>query len=313
MGSRSWLPVAALGIVYVVWGSTYLAIRYLVESIPPLLGAALRFGVAGPVLLLVVLVASGRGALRMSRAQFGSAALAGLLMAGCGQGLLTVAETKISSGLAALLVASVPLFVLMMRRVLGHRPPAVTLIGVLLGLAGIALLVLLGGPAEGAHGTAAWAPWVMLLAAFSWAAGTVASTRLPMPANPFAAAAVELCVAGAALGAVGLATGQRLDPGAASGASWLGLGYLIVAGSLIGYSSYVFVLSRLPVSTVATYAYVNPVIAVLLGVLFAGERFGPAQLAGGVLVIAAVVVVVRAERAPAGAKAEMSVPAGRMD
>lgn len=299
----------ALGVVYVVWGSTYLAIRSLVGTIPPLLGAGIRFGVAGPVLLAAVAVTAGRGAFRITGRQAGAAVLAGLLMAGGGQGLLTIAETKVSSGLAALLVAVVPLYVLVLRRLLGERPPKVTAAGVALGLAGLAALLLLGGPAGGAHGTAWWAPPLVLLAALSWASGTVASTRVKMPSNPFTTAGIELTAAGAALSVTGLAGGQRLVFAEVSTASWFALGYLIVAGSLIGYSAYVFVLGRLPLSTVATYAYVNPVIAVVLGVLFADERFGAAQLGGALLVLAAVAVVVRAERAP---EPKLSVGAGTM-
>ncbi|SFQ06024.1 EamA domain-containing membrane protein RarD [Amycolatopsis arida] len=316
MSNRAWPAWVALGVVYVVWGSTYLAIRFLVDTFPPLLGAGLRFLVAGPVLLVLVLLVAGRGALRMTRAQAGSAALVGLLLAAGGQGVLTVAETQVASGLAALLVACVPLFVLLLRRLLGEVPPAVTVLGVLLGLGGLGVLLLFGGPAEGAHGAAWWGPWLVLIAAASWSVGTVASTRLPMPANPFASSAVGLTTAGVALAVAGLAAGQRVDVTAVSARSWFGLAYLIVAGSLVGYSAYVFVLDRLPLSTVATYAYVNPVIAVLLGVLLAGERFGPAQLAGGVLVLVAVLVVVRAEAAHRAARLaaerETSAPAGTM-
>ncbi|WP_216216318.1 EamA family transporter [Amycolatopsis aidingensis] len=312
MGNRSWPAWVALGTVYLVWGSTYLAIRYLVGSLPPLLGAGLRFAVAGPLLLGLVLLFGGRRALRMTRGQCGSAVLVGLLMAGGGQGLLTIAETQVASGLAALLVACVPLFVLILRRFLGQRTPGGTLLGVLLGLAGLAVLLLVGSAGGGAHGSAWWGPFAVLLAALSWSIGTVATTRLPMPANPFAGSAVQLCTAGVALSAAGLLAGQRLDPGAVTAESWLALGYLIVAGSLVGYSAYVYVLHRLPVSTVATYAYVNPVIAVVLGVLIAGEQFGPGQLAGGALVVLAVLVVVRAERTGARPDRKVSVAAGTM-
>ncbi|WP_116040888.1 EamA family transporter [Amycolatopsis palatopharyngis] len=312
MGNRTWPVWAALGIVYVVWGSTYLAIRYLVGSLPPLLAAGLRFSIAGVILLVLVRVFAGRGALRMTRAQFGSAIVVGLLLAGGGQGLLTVAETQVASGVAALLAASIPLFVLSLRRLLGERPPAVTLFGVLLGLVGLAVLVLFGGPSEGAHGSAWWGPWIMLIAALSWSVGTVATTRLPMPANSFAATAVELCAGGFALSFVGLGAGQRVRFAEVTAESWIALVYLIVAGSLIAFTAYVYVLDRLPVSTVATYAYVNPVIAVLLGVWIAGEHIGPAQFAGGALVLAAVVVVVRSERRVRRAAAKVSVPAGTM-
>lgn len=309
----AWLAWAALGVVYVVWGSTYLAIRFTVESMPPLLSGGLRFLFAGVVLLLAVLVLAGRGALRMSRAQLGSALLIGLLLPAWGNGMVVIAEQHVASGLAALLIASVPLYVVVLRRLLGERPPGITLLGVSIGMAGLAVL-LLGGPVEGAHGSAGWGPWLVLLAALGWSIGSVASTRLPVPPNPFALAAVEMVAGGGAMMVVGAASGERIDLNVVTPQSWFGWGYLILFGSLLAFSSYVFVLGKLPVSTVATYAYVNPVIAVLLGVLFAGEHFGAFQLIGGLVVLCAVVLVVRAEQRPKPEPpcGEMSVPDGRV-
>jgi drug/metabolite transporter (DMT)-like permease len=293
----TWLAWAALGVVYVVWGSTYLAIRFTVETMPPLLSGGLRFVIAGAVLALAVCALAGPGALRMNRAQFGSAILIGLLLPAWGNGMVVIAERHVASGLAALLVAAVPLYVVVLRRMLGERPPGITLVGVTIGMAGLVLL-LFAGPVEGAHGSSGWGLWLVLLAALGWAIGTVASTRLPVPANPFALSAVEMLAGGAAMTAVGLIAGERMHLGQITTGSWVAWSYLIVFGSLVAFSSYVFVLGQLPVSTVATYAYVNPVIAVGLGVLFAGEHFGVAQLAGGVVVLVAVVLVVRAEQRP---------------
>jgi drug/metabolite transporter (DMT)-like permease len=292
-----WLPWAALGVVYVVWGSTYLAIRFTVESMPPLLSSGLRFVLAGAVLAPAVLVLAGRGALRMTWAQLGSGVLIGLLLPAWGNGMVVIAERQVASGLAALLIASVPLYVVVLRRLLGERPPAITLVGVALGMAGLAVL-LLGGPVAGTHGSASWATWLVLLAALGWSVGSVASTRLPVPANPFALSAVEMIAGGAAMAIVGAASGERIDLATIATGSWVSWGYLVLFGSVLAFSSYVFILGKLPVSTVATYAYVNPVIAVLLGVLMAGEKFGALQLAGGVIVLLAVVLVVRAERGP---------------
>lgn len=309
----SWLAWAGLGVVYVVWGSTYLAIRFVVGSMPPMLSGGARFVVAGVVLLAGVLVLAGRGALRMTRRQLGSGLLIGLLLPAWGNGMVVIAEQHVASGLAALLIASVPLYVVVLRRLLGERPPAITLVGVTIGMAGLALL-LLGGPVAGAHGSAGWAPWLVLLAALGWSVGSVASTRLPVPPNPFTLSAVEMVAGGIAMMIVGVVTGERLDLGAITTGSWFSWGYLVLFGSLLAFSSYVYVLGKLPVSTVATYAYVNPVIAVVLGVLFAGEHFGFAQLAGGVVVLAAVVLVVRAERRPKPEPpcGEMSVPDGSL-
>jgi drug/metabolite transporter (DMT)-like permease len=300
-----WLAWAALGVVYVVWGSTYLAIRFSVETMPPMLSAGARFLTSGALLCLVVLAFAGPRGFRMTRAQFGTAALVGVLLPGWGNGLVAIAEQHVASGLAALLIASIPLYVVVLRRLIGQRPPAVTLVGVLIGVVGLAIL-LVAGPVAGAHGSAWWGPWLVVLAALGWATGTVAGTRLPTPPNPLTFSAVGMLVGGAALTASGFLTGEPVDFAAVSSGSWLAWGYLVLFGAF-AFSAYVYALGRLPVSTVATYAYVNPVIAVLLGVLLAGERFGPAQLAGGLVVVCAVVLVVRAENR---ASRETVVPEG---
>ncbi|WP_158843088.1 EamA family transporter [Saccharothrix deserti] len=279
---------AALGVVYVVWGSTYLAIRFSIESMPPLLSGGTRFLAAGLVLALLV---AWRGSLRMTRRQFGAAVLLGLLLPAWGNGLVVLAEQSVASGLAALLVASVPLYVVLMRRFAGERPHKVTYAGVAIGLVGLAALLL-----DDVGQSSWWGPWVVLLAAFGWALGSFLSGRLPTPANPFALSAVEMLAGGAALTIVGLVAGERVSFGAITTSSWVAWGYLVVFGSLLAFSSYVYVLGQLPVSTVATYAYVNPVIAVVLGVWLADERFGLFQLLGGLLVVLAVLLVVRAER-----------------
>ncbi|CCH34199.1 EamA family transporter [Actinosynnema sp. NPDC047251] len=276
---------AALGVVYVVWGSTYVGIKFAIETMPPLLSAGTRFLAAGLVLALIV----GRR-LRMTWPQFRTAALLGLLLPAWGNGLVVVAEQSVASGLAALLVASVPIYVVLLRRLGGERPPRVTYVGVAVGLVGLAVLLL-----HDVGGSSWWGPWAVLLAAFGWALGSYLNGRLPT-ADPFAMSAVEMIVGGALLSLVGVVAGESVTLSEVSTTSWLAWGYLVVFGSLLAFSSYVYVLGQLPVSTVATYAYVNPVIAVLLGVWLADEQFGPWQLAGGLLVVVAVVLVVRAER-----------------
>lgn len=294
-GTRAgWFAWAALGVVYVVWGSTYLAIRFSVETMPPLLSAGARFVVSGVLLCLGVLIFAGRGGFRMTWPQFGTAALVGVLLPAWGNGLVVVAESHVASGLAALLVACIPLYVVVLRRLLGERPPPVTLVGVLVGVVGLVVL-LFGGPVAGAHGAAWWGPWLVVVAAFGWACGTVAGSRLPVPANPVTFSAVGMLVGGVVLTAGGAVRGESVDLAAVSTNSWLGWAYCVLFGSL-AFSAYVYSLGRLPVSTVATYAYVNPVIAVLLGVTLADERFGLAQLGGGLVVLCAVVLVVGAER-----------------
>jgi drug/metabolite transporter (DMT)-like permease len=294
-GIAAW---GALGVVYVLWGSTYLGNRLIITDVPPLFAGGARFLVGGSLLVLVVLAVAGRGAFRMSGRQLGTAALSGLLLPAWGNGLVTIGQQYVASGLAALLIAVVPLYIVALRALTGDRPRAATLGGVAVGVLGLALL-LVAGPSSGSGGTlgtAWWGPWLILLAGLGWATGTFATTRLPAPANPFALAATQMVVGGAILMAVSLLTGDRPDLTAVSPTAWWAWAYMAVVVSLAAFSAYAFALAALPVSTVATYAYVNPVIAVLLGVLVAGERFSPMQLAGGAVVLVAVVLVIAAER-----------------
>lgn len=284
----------ALGIVYVVWGSTYLAIRVVVETMPPFLSGAMRFVAAGLVLAVLIAVRQGPAALRVSSRELGSAVLVGLLLLVGGNGMVVLAERSVPSGLAALMVASVPLWVVVLRRVLGHRTPAATLGGVLVGLLGLVVL-----SAPGLTGEVRLLGLVALLVgSLLWACGSVLAGRLPMPANPLTASVYEMLAGG--VGALVLALvrhePQGFDPAAVSGASWAGLAYLVVFGSLIAFSAYAWLLQRAPLPLVATYAYVNPVVAVLLGWTVLSEALTWPIAVGGGVVVAGVCLVVRTER-----------------
>jgi drug/metabolite transporter (DMT)-like permease len=296
VSSPSRLSWFALSVVYVLWGSTYLANRFVLASVPPLFAVAFRFLVGGSLLVLVVLAIAGRSAFRMSRAQFATTALSGLLLPAWGNGLVVVAQQGVSSGLAALLIAAVPLWIVLLRALTGDRPRTATIVGVAVGVVGLGVLVLAGPASGGVHGTAWWGPWTVLVASLGWATGTFATTRLPVPANPFALAAVQMLTGGVIMLVVAAVSGERIDLGAVTTASWVAWAYITVIVSVGAFSAYAFALSTLPVSTVATYAYVNPVIAVTLGVLVAGENFTLVQLVGGAIVLVAVVLVVAAER-----------------
>lgn len=289
---------AALGVVYVLWGSTYLANRLIIVDVRPLLLGGVRFLVGGALLALIVAAVAGRGAFRMTRAQLATTVLSGVLLPAWGNGIVTLGQQQVSSGLAALLIAAVPLYIVALRALTGDRPRAATVAGVAVGVAGLALLLLSGGSggSGGTVGSEWWGPWLILLAGVGWATGTFATTRLPVPANPFALAAVQMAVGGAVLLSISLGTGDRLDVAAVSPVAWWAWAYLSVVVTLGAFSAYAYALAALPVSTVATYAYVNPVIAVLLGVFVAGERFSALQLLGGAVVLAAVVLVIAAER-----------------
>ncbi|MEU1879189.1 EamA family transporter [Streptosporangium sp. NPDC020072] len=296
----SLLVWGALAIVYVVWGSTYLAIRVVIETLPPLLSGAMRFTSAAVILSLVILLLKGPGPFRMAAKQFGGAALVGVLLLTAGNGLVALAEQHISSGLAALLVASVPLWLVILRVVARDRPRALTLAGVLVGFAGVAVLSLTGASGS-SNGTAIT---IILLASISWSVGSFLSSRIPMPADPFAASTVEMLVGGVGLTLVGTASGEHLNLAAVSGRSWIGLAYLIVMGSLVGFTAYAWLLGNAPISLVSTYAYVNPVVAVVLGGLILSEVVTGSMVVAGLVIVVGVALVVSTERRKAPAVTE---------
>jgi len=279
--------------VYVVWGSTYLAIKYTVTSLPPFLAMGTRFLLAGTILLVAVLALRGHAAFRITRAQAATAAVCGLFLLVGGNGLVAVAEQDVDSGLAALLIAGTPLWVVLLRALLRDRPSAATVGGLLLGLAGVAILLL-----PGLSGTSDLLPLLTLcLSSFLWAVGTVLSTRRPMPADPFATTVVEMAAGGTAMVVLGSVGGEwaRLDVADSTPASWLAFAYLVLVGSVVAYSAYVWLLARAPLSLATTYAYVNPAVAVGLGALFLGEPLTVYVVVGGSVIIAAVALVITSE------------------
>jgi drug/metabolite transporter (DMT)-like permease len=294
-GLVAWI---CLLIVYVVWGSTYLAIRVGVETMPPLLMAAARSLVAGVIMFPLGLRRRRSAPLARrwpSGAQWRACATAGVLLL-VGQGVVGVAERTIPSGLAALLVATVPLWLLGLDAGLNRaRLGLAQLAGLLLGLAGVALLSSLSGGAGGRAQVPVVGVLTVVGAAGMWALGTMTARRGAFPSSPVLATGMELLASGAVLLVLAAATGEfgSLHLGHVSARSWLALGYLIVIGSIVAFSAYGIAVRALPTPTVATYAYVNPVIAVLLGALILGEQLTPAMIGGGVLVVGAVVLVVR--------------------
>lgn len=287
MTARAWV---ALSTVYVVWGSTYLGIALAGETIPPVFAASVRFLLAGTLMAGFVLVRRGRAPFRVGRRELASGMLVGVLLLGA-NALLFVAERRVPIGLASLLIASVPLWIVLMRTVTGDRPRRVALVGVGTGFAGIAVLVRPGGDAS-------FGGIVLVLgSALIWATGSFLSSRLPLPPDAFVATAIEMLAGGAMLLPLGLVFvgSESLDPSAWSARSLLGLVYLVLIGSLVGYTAYVWLLGHLPIGTVATYAYVNPVVAIVLGVVFLSEGVTWQIAAGAVIVLASVALVIRSE------------------
>jgi drug/metabolite transporter (DMT)-like permease len=300
---RGW---AALLVVYVFWGGTYLGIRVGVETIPPLLLAGVRYLIAGLVLFPIAIrggTPQQRVADRPTRASWAACAIVGLLLLLGGNGLVTVGERSVPSGFASLLVATVPLWLLVMdaaltRTWIGWLP----LTGLAAGLAGVALLAGLGDHAS-AGGASTGGIVIILVASICWAAGTILTTRLKaLPERPFVSTAMQMLIGGTVMTALAAATGEfsSFHLSQVSARSWLALAYLIVPGSILALSAYsIAVRSSLPTSTVATYAYVNPVVAVILGAVILNEKVTPAVLLGGALIIAAVALIVWRRGSPA--------------
>jgi len=300
----AWQVWAALWTVYVVWGSTYLAIAYVVDTVPPLLGMGLRFTTAALLLATWVAVRRGPAALRVTRRQLRAAAVVGLLLLLGGNGGVALAESQgLPSGLAALLVAVIPLWVVLLRWLARDAPSPATVGGVVLGLVGLSVLLL---PGARPSGVALAAVATVVVASLLWSVGSFHATRTELPADGLTATALEMAAGGAGLLVVGTMRGERLVVEEVATSGWLALGYLVVFGSLVAYTAYTWLLQVAPVSQVATYAYVNPVVAVALGAVLRGEQVTALTLVGGAVTVLAVAVVVREEgrrRRAAGAAA----------
>lgn len=294
-GPSAALVWVALLIVYVVWGSTYIGIRVTVESIPPFLSAGVRFVAAGALMLAFLTVRRGWAAVRPTPRQLAAAVLVGALLLVGGNGLLVYAEQTVPAGLAALIIALVPLWIVLLRAAGGDRPPLATYAGVALGVVGVAVLAL---PGERPGDASTLGLVLCVLASLSWAVGSSISGRAGLPSDPFVGSAYEMLAGGAMLTAIGLASGEGgdLDLGAVSLRSAAGLAYLVVFGSLVAFSAYVWLLQNAPISRVSTYAYVNPAVAIALGALLLDEAITASIIAGGALIVGAVALVVSRER-----------------
>jgi drug/metabolite transporter (DMT)-like permease len=298
--SAPFLQVAiALLTVYVVWGSTYLAIAYVVDTLPAFGSAGIRYAIAGLVMLGALWV---HGRLRRRRDErerpswvhWRSAVIIGALLLLGGNGFVVLAEQPgmLPSGIAALLVAAVPIWMNLFEAILSRRrPSALVLGGVAAGFAGVVILVL---PANGVAEINPAGVGLVLIAEIAWAAGSLYQRRAPLPRSPWIATGMEMLAGGAALILVSVLTGEpgRADPSTYSDVSLIALGYLIVVGSLVGFSAYIWLLHNAPVSTVATYAYVNPVVAVALGAWLRSEPITPRTLLAAAIIIAAVIAMV---------------------
>jgi drug/metabolite transporter (DMT)-like permease len=282
---------AALAAVYVIWGSTYFAIKLAVESLPPLLAAGTRFATAGA--LLGTILAARRTSLRVTRRELFGTGVAGAFLLALGVGVVHVAETRIDSSVAAMIAGTVPLQVIVLRTLARDRVATATRLSTIAGLAGLALVVIPGAKT----GATALGLALMVSASISWSLGSFLSGRLPLPRDPFVATTYEMLWGGALLTAASLVAGEgaelgadAFEPGAL--AAWA---YLVAAGSLVGFTAYAWLLRYAPISLVVTHQYVNPLVAIALGTLLLDERLPAATIAGAVLIVGAVYIAVRTE------------------
>jgi drug/metabolite transporter (DMT)-like permease len=290
--SRETLQIGAgLLVIYLVWGSVFVAVRYVVADLPALLSIGVRYVVAGLLLVAYVSARRGRGVLRTGRQALLGCVLLAMLLQVLTNGTVTWAESiGVQAGPAALLSALAPIAIVVLRLSTGDRPRPVTWVGVVAGFVGLAIL-LLGG--RSVPGFPLWPSILVAASAGCWALGSFLQPRLQLPANTFATTAYQLLASGLVLTLGGLAFGERWTFDAPLGA-WLVLGYLTVA-SVVAYSTYVWLLAHAPISLVSTHAYVNPVVAVLLGWAWLSEPITwPVVVGGGVVLVA--VGLVMAER-----------------
>jgi drug/metabolite transporter (DMT)-like permease len=290
-GSRIWL---ALGIVYVVWSTTYLTISVVNETVPPLIGAGVRFVVAGALLYAWAVRRGDREGDRPGPRQWLAASIVGVGLIVCGNGFVALSERTVPTGIVALLIALVPLWMALIDRVLGNRRiGGRTFLGLALGFGGAALLV--GGNAlQGA--VPASGMLLAVTASLCWASGSLYSRNAPLPHRPLVGIGMEFLVGGAALFVVAGLRGEfgQLDVGSISRASAIGELYLIVIASWIAFASYLWLLRVARTSLVSTYAYVNPAFAVLLGALFLDEAIGWRTIVAGAVILVAVGLIISA-------------------
>ncbi|MCC6300265.1 MAG: EamA family transporter [Anaerolineales bacterium] len=288
MKTKIWIALIAL---YIVWGSTYLAIRFAVETIPPFLHAGLRFLISGAIL---VLWRRAAGDEMPTRIQWKSVAIIGTLLLLGGNGLVSFAEQRIASGIAALIVGTVPLWLVLIEalRPNGVKPTWLSILGLVIGFGGIYLLI---GPSDLTSGLQfdTIGTIAVVLASFLWSLGSVYSRSADLPKSALMTTGAEMLAGSVPIFLASLALGEwrTFNLAQVSMLSWLGLLYLIAFGSMIGFVAYIWLLQNAPLSLVATYAYVNPLVAVLLGAWLASEPLTPRTLAAAGIIVGAVIFI----------------------
>ena len=286
---------AGLLVLYFVWGSTYIGIAIAVDSIPPFFMAAIRFGVAGAILFAWSWLRAGGRRIAPTRREWRDSLIVGGLLLGGGMGMVAFGQQTIPAGIAAVLIAMLPLWIAVLGRLfLGERLPRLAVIGIVVGFIGVAVLV--GPTVTGDAGSLEpLGLAAIILSPISWATGSLfASHRARLPRLPLVASAAQMVTGAAILAGMGIATGEpaRFHPDSIAGDSLAALAYLTVIGSLVGFSVYGWLLRTAPLPLVATYAYVNPIVAVVLGAIVLRETIEPRTLVAGAVIVGAVALIV---------------------
>jgi len=291
-----WKTVLAFGVIYFVWGSTYLAIRVGVREVPPFLLAAMRFAIAGFILYSWMIA---RGESSPSRREWGSICVLATLFFVLDYGLLFWAEQRVPSGIAAVMMATIPVFMALLE-IIFLRTQKLTsrlALALLIGIGGVATLM--GASLKNGAGSLYLAgPAALLVASMSWAVSSVLARKLPLPSSKVMSSGAQMLAGGVflALASAGLGEFRNFHPGAVSREAWLALLYLIVAGSIVAFTAYLWLIDHESPTRVGTYAYVNPVVAVLVGYFLGGERLGERTILGTLLVLVSVVVITTTRR-----------------
>ena len=298
--SKSQLTWLSLWTVYLIWGSTYFAIAYVIESMPPLLAMGIRFLIAGILLALIISLRQGPSELKIPRAELRSSLLMGFLLLGFGIGTVSIAQAYVPSGIVALIIAALPLWIAIFRTISGERLVKISWLGLVIGFAGVALLLKPGSitPVSEIENSKLFLFMLLvLLGNIGWALGTFLAPRFPLPKNTLVLTAYEMLAGGISLTLAGFVKGESIsDFLDATTWSWLWFIYLIIFGSIAAYTAYLWLVANAPVSLTATYAYVNPIIAVALGALFLNEKITSSYALGGLIILIGVVLVVSVER-----------------
>lgn len=301
--TRIWL---SLWSVYVIWGSTYYGIALAIESMPPLLAMGTRFLAATLILIIVLGLKNGWRYLIIPRNEFLNSSIMGGTLLGIAIGSVALGERFVPTGIAALIISALPFWIAIFRTFDHDRPSNLSWVGVILGFIGVAFLLKPGSvsPLNGAS-TGVMLFWaiVIMVGNIGWSFGSYIAPRFPMPKNPMISTMYQMLTGGLLLIIVGLASGEEFaEFFDATRTSWAGWSYLTLVGSIVAYSSYVWLISNAPIGLISTYAYVNPVIAISLGAIFLHEKISISYVFGGAIVVVGVLIVVTIESRAASIK-----------